>query len=162
MADEMTIQEAAAVLCLLMVGVDGEIRQEELASMLENPFFKSHVGDKLGPGKQFLKQYMAAKEQMGAEALETHALDQLKTTYPAFKTKTLALMTLIAGADNEYHQKEKEFMARAATVLGIPVQDVQHELSRMQDDSIDREVTREAENETDGEEAQSDTDAPKE
>ena len=65
MLDRMTTPEAVTVLCLLMVAADGEIRQEELTSMLENPFFKEHVGEKIGSSKKFLKRYVAAKKKVG-------------------------------------------------------------------------------------------------
>lgn len=145
MIETITTPEAVTVLCLLMVRADGEIRHEELTSMLENPFFQKHVGDKIGPAKKFLKKYSADKQRHGVDAMEQAAIKQLKTAFPALQTKTLALMTLIAGADDEYAQQEKDLMARAATALGIPFADVDHEMNRMNQAIIDREVTEEEE-----------------
>jgi len=131
MKDVLTTSEGVAVLCLLMVGADAEIKQEELASMLGNPFFQEHVADKIGPHKKFLKLFTAAKRSLGADALEKKAIAALNKGFPALKLKTLALMTLIAGADDDYDQLEKELVARVAIGLHINMEEIEPEFKKM-------------------------------
>lgn len=133
MMDVLNTPEAVAVLCLLMVGADSEIKQEELASMLTNPFFQEHVAEKIGPHPEFLQKYNQAKKQHGKDALEKRAIKALKSGFPALQLKTLALMTLIAGADGDYDKTEKELAVRVSTALNIPIGDVDSELEKMKE-----------------------------
>ncbi len=129
--DVLTTPEAVTVLCLLMIGADEDNKPEEIESMLNNPFFIKHIAEKIGPHRDFLKKYNQAIGTLGEERLERVAVSVLKSAYPAFRTKTLALMTLIAGADNEYDHREKLLMARVATALGIPMEEIGPELGKM-------------------------------
>lgn len=131
MDDIMTTAEGVAVLCLLMAGADRVFKQEELASMLNNPFFLEHVSEKLGPHDEFLQQFLAARKTLGTEELEKKAITALKSAFPTFKVKTLATMTLIAGADDDYTQPEKELAARVATALKVDFKEVQQEIEKM-------------------------------
>ncbi|QJB57530.1 TerB family tellurite resistance protein [Pseudodesulfovibrio sp. zrk46] len=133
MLDTLSQPEAVCILCLLMVGADDEVKMEEISSMLNNPFFKEHVTQKIGSHRKFLKRFKKAKAEVGAKALEQKAITVIKTTFPAFQLKLLALLTLIAGADNNYDQQEKELIARIATNLGVSIEDVQPELEKMRE-----------------------------
>jgi len=131
MLDQLTTPEAVTVLALLMVGADGETKLEELASMLGNPFFKEHVAEKIGHPQNFIKKYNDTKTALGTEKLEDKAVSALKSAFPAFRVKTLALMSIIAGADNDFDQKEKELVARVSTALGVSMDDVGPEIEKM-------------------------------
>ena len=131
MMDILTTPEAVAVLCLLMVGADEDVRQEELASMLANPFFQEHVADKIWPHDKFIRSFNTLKANIGKNALEAKAVSTLKSAFPAMRIKTLALMTQIAGADGDYAQSEKELVVRISTALGIAINDVDQELEKM-------------------------------
>ncbi len=133
MLEVLSKSEAVAVLCLLMAGADDEIRMEEISSMLNNPFFKEHVTNKIGNHKRFLKSFNTARSEQGKEALEMRAVKIIKSAFPAFQLKVLALLTLIAGADENYDQSEKEMMARLATELGISMASIQPELDKMKE-----------------------------
>lgn len=133
MLDTMTTSEAVAVLCLRMVGADESIKPEELTTMLSNPFFLEHVSEKIGPHGKFLRKYNQARKHLGGAGIEKKAIASLKSGFPALQIKTLALMTLIAGADGEYDQTEKELVARVATEFKIPVEDIEPELGKMQE-----------------------------
>ncbi len=141
MKDTLTTPEAVAVLCLLMVGADTEIKQEELASMLGNPFFQEHVSDKIGPHPKFVKTFNAAKQSIGSRELEKKAIAALNKGFPALKLKTLALMTTIAGADNEYDQLEKELVVRVATALKIPVEEIEPEFKKMKAAAVTQQLS---------------------
>ena len=131
MLDILNQAEAAAVLCLLMLGANGENKPEEVGSLLTNPFFKEHLADKLGQPTEFLKKYKQSIDAIGPSGLEKKAVAGLKGAYPAFQLKTLAMMTLIAGADNDYDQTEKELMARVSTHLGISMGELAPEVEKM-------------------------------
>lgn len=131
MLDILTQSEAVAVLCLLMIGADDEIRPEELTAMLDNPFFVEYITENIRPHKDFLLKFNTTKEKHGEQALEEKAIHSLKDAFPAYQLKTLALMMLIAGADDHYDQQEKELLARVAVKLGVEVDTVQPELERM-------------------------------
>lgn len=131
MKDVLTTAEGVAVLCLLMVRADKEIKQEELASMLNNPFFTEHVADKIGPHDTFITNFNHACKRLGTESLEKKAIAALSKGFPAIQLKTIALLTMIAGADGDYAQTEKELVARVATGLKIKVADAEHEVQRM-------------------------------
>lgn len=131
MLDILNQAEAAAVLCLLMLGANGENKPEEVGSMLTNPFFKEHIADKLGQPTEFLKKYNQSIDSVGPSGLEKKAVAGLKGAYPAFQLKTLAMMTLIAGADDDYDQTEKELMARVSTNLGISMDELAPEVEKM-------------------------------
>lgn len=147
MLDVLSQSEAVAVLCLLMVGADNEIKQEEISSMLGNPFFVEHVAEKIGPHKKFLKRFNQAKMQAGAGALEKKAVGVLRTAFPAFQIKVLALMTLIAGADGDYDQSEKELMARVSTEMGIKMEEIEPELEKMKEAILNQPMPDENETE---------------
>lgn len=132
--------EAVAILCLLMVGADNEVRMEEVNAMLNNPFFVEHVRNNIGPHQQFLKRFNQAKAETGEEALEKRAIKALKSAFPAFQLKTLAMLTLIAGADDEYDQREKELMARIASKLGVAMGDVEPELAKMKETILSQAI----------------------
>lgn len=125
-------EQAAVMLCMLMVGADNEIKQEELAAMLTNPFFEEHVAEGLGPHKEFLKKYNEAKASMGIEKLEKLAVSVLNKSLPAFRHKTLALMTVIANADGSYDDSEKELIDRVSQAFDVPESEVQDELEKME------------------------------
>ena len=131
MLDILNPVEAAAVLCMLMIGANGENKPEEVGSMLTNPFFKQHIAEKIGHPAAFLKKYNQSLEALGPSGLEKKSLATLKGAYPAFQLKTLAMMTLIAGADDEYDQTEKELMARVSTNLGISMDELSPEVEKM-------------------------------
>lgn len=131
MIGTMTPPEAIAVLSLLMVGADNEIKQEELTSMFANPFFTDHVSEKIGPHPAFLKKYNEARKELGVRRLELYALKSMRNAFPALQIKTVALLTLIADADGDFDQKEKELVARVATELGVSAQEVEPELAKM-------------------------------
>ena len=107
MMDQLTTPEAVTVLALLMVGADGETKPEELSSMLANPFFREHVADKIGPPMEFIQKYNQTKNAEGAEKLEKKAVTALKSGFSAFRIKTLALMTIIAQADDISIRRKK-------------------------------------------------------
>jgi len=140
MLDVLSKSEAVAVLCLLMVSADDEIRLEELSSMLNNPFFQEHVTNKIGSHKRFLAKFNKAKASFGENALEQKALSVLKPAFPAFQTKMLALLTLIAGADDNYDQSEKELMARLSSELGIPMSSIEPELEKMKEAILNQSI----------------------
>jgi len=125
--------EAVTVLCLLTVNANDEIKLEELSSMLGNPFFIEHVTDKIGPHPRFLQEFSKTKAQLGESGMEKKAIAALKSAFPAFLVKTLALMTLIATADDEYDQSEKTLIARVAKELGVPIEDINPEVEKMQE-----------------------------
>jgi len=132
--------EAVAILSLLMVGVDDEIKMEEINAMLNNPFFVEHVTSKIGPHQEFLKKYNQAKDETGEANLENRAINALKSAFPAFQLKALAMLTLIAGADEHYDQREKELMARIASQLDISMKDVEPVLSKMKEAILDQAI----------------------
>ena len=131
MLDILNPAEAAAVLCMLMLGANGENKPEEVGSMLTNPFFKEHIAEKIGHPAEFLKKYNQSIDAMGPSGLEKKSIAALNGGYPAFKLKTLAMMTLIAGADNDYDRTEKELMARVSTNLGISMEELAPEVEKM-------------------------------
>jgi len=133
MLDPMTTPEAVAVLCLLTIGANDAVKEEEVTSMLGSPFFREHVSEKIGPHRQFLKEYVWALKKVGKSGLEERAVAKLKTAYPALQVKTIAIMTHIAGADGEYSRTEKELVARVAVTLGVAMRDVQPELERLKE-----------------------------
>lgn len=133
MLDVLSKSEAVAVLCLLMVGADDEIKLEELSSMLNNPFFQEHVTDKIGPHRLFLNKFNQARANGNESVLEKKAIGVLKSAFPAFQLKMLALLTIIAGADDDYDQSEKEFMARLTSEFGIPMASIEPELQKMKE-----------------------------
>jgi len=130
--------EAVAVLCLLTVNANDEIKLEELSSMLGNPFFIEHVTDKIGPHPRFLQEFSKTKAQLGETGMEKKAIAALKSAFPAFQVKTLALMTHIATADDEYDQSEKTLIARVAKELGVPIEDINPEVEKMQEAIINK------------------------
>lgn len=142
MLDILSKPEAVGVLCLLMVSADNEIRMEEISTMLNNPFFIEHVTNKIGSHKKFLKRFQKARAEVGANTLEQKSIAVLKTTFPAFQLKVLALLTLIAGADDKYEQQEKELIARIATQLGVSIEDVQPELEKMREAILNQPVAK--------------------
>ena len=123
--------EATAVLCMLMINANGENKPEEVGSLLTNPFFKQYIVEKIGHPGEFLKKYNQALNSAGPSGLEKKSVAVLKGAYPAFQLKTLALMTLIAGADDDYDQTEKELMARVSTNLGITMDELAPEVEKM-------------------------------
>ena len=131
MIESMTSQEAAAVLGVMMIGADGANRPEELRSMLDNPFFKAHIAEHVPSPGAFLRDFNNAMGVLGESGLERKAIDAIKTAFPAFQLKTLAMLTLIAGANDDYHQNEKALMARAVTALRFTMDDVAPELEKM-------------------------------
>lgn len=133
MIGTMTPPEAIAILSLLMVDADNEIKTEEITAMLSNPFFAEHVTEKLGDHKAFLKQFIDVKQAMGKQKLEAHAIKILKNAFPALQLKTVALLTLIADADGVFDQKEKELVARVALELKIKAEEVDPELQKMRE-----------------------------
>lgn len=137
MLDILSQPEAAAVLCLLMIDANGESKPEEVGSMLSNPFFKEHISDKIGHPAEFLKNFRITIESIGPSGLEKKAVAALKGGYPAFQVKTLAMMTLIAGADQDFDQTEKELMARVSTNLGVTMDEVAPELDKMKQAILD-------------------------
>ncbi len=133
MIGTMTQPESIAILSLLMVGADQDIKLEEISSMLNNPFFAEHVSEKLGDHKVFLQKYNEAKKALGITGLESQALKVLKSAFPALQIKTVALLTLIADADGDFDQKEKELVARVAVELNVTAKDADPELQKMKD-----------------------------
>jgi len=138
--DILNTTEAATVLCLLMLSANNENKPEEIGSILVNPFFIDHVSDKLGPPKDFIEKYNLALEEQGKKELERKTVATLKGAYPAFRIKTLALMTLIAGADEKFDQPEKELIARVSTGLGITMQEIEPEVRKMKNVILKNDV----------------------
>jgi len=139
MLDILNPAEAAAVLCMLMLGANGENKPEEVGSMLASPFFKEHIAKKIGHPTQFIKKYNQSIDAIGLSGLEEKSVAALKGAYPAFQLKTLAMMTLIAGADDEYDRTEKELMARVSTHLGISMEELTPEVTKMKATILDNE-----------------------
>ncbi len=79
-------------------------------------------------------------EEQGKQELERKAVATLKGAYPAFRIKTLALMTLIAGADEKFDQPEKELIARVSTGLGITMQEIEPEVRKMKNVILKNDV----------------------
>ena len=134
--DLLTHHEASAVLCLLMIEANNENKPEEVQSMLKNPFFMQHIADKIGSPKKFLRKYNEGMGKLGEQGMERIAITTLKGAYPAFRLKTLALMTLIAGADEDYDQEEKELVARVTLALRVPMEDIAPELEKMKNSIV--------------------------
>lgn len=149
MLDVLTKSEAVAILGMLMINADDAVKQEEITSMLNNPFFLKHVDEKIGAHKKFLRRFTQARKQYGDKALEEKAIATLKSAFPAFQLKTLALMTLIAGADDHYDSTEKELIARVATSLGVRVEEVQPELEKMKEAILNQDSPPEEESDQD-------------
>ncbi len=143
MLDVFTTPESVAVLSLLMVGANEEIKLEELSSMIDNPFFAEHVAEKIGPHKEFLNKYNEVKKILGKNGLEKKATTALKGAFPALQIKTVAMMSIIAGADEVYDQQEKELLARVASELGVALKDVDPEMEKMQEGIIEQAAKRE-------------------
>lgn len=133
MIGTMTQPESIAILSLLMVGANEEIKLEEISSMLNNPFFAEHISEKIGDHQEFLKRYNEAKKAIGKAGIEKHAIKTLKAAFPALQIKTVALLTLIADADGHFDQKEKELVARVATELKVSASDAEPELQKMRE-----------------------------
>lgn len=130
MAEKMNEQEAAAILCLLLISADGEIRHEELSFMLSSPFFQKHVSDGIEPHQEFLQKYELVKSKIGREGLEKVAVSYLSKAFPAFQHKTLALMRLIAEDNDNYSGLEKDMVTRVAEALNVSMEDVDAEVDK--------------------------------
>ena len=131
MMEQLTTPEAVTVLALLMVGADGETKLEELASMLANPFFREHVAEKIGQPMKFIQKYNQTKNAAGADGMEKRAVTALKSSFPAFRIKTVALMTIIAQADDNFDDNEKILVARVSKALSVSMDDVGPEIEKM-------------------------------
>ncbi|MDC0335610.1 TerB family tellurite resistance protein [Pseudodesulfovibrio sp.] len=145
MSDALTTPEAVAILSLLMVGADSEVRVEELSSMISNPFFAEHVTDKIGPHKEFIKKYNGIKKAIGNEAMEANAIAALKGAFPALQVKTIALMTFIAEADGTVEKQESELIDRVMQALSVATKDVDPEKKKMQE-TMEAQAEAKAEN----------------
>lgn len=139
MQTKLTTPEGVAVLCLLTIGANEEIKHEELTSMLNNPFFIEHVADKIGPHKTFIKDFLAMKAEVGEEELEKRAMAALSQGFPALKLKTLALMTLIGEADGDFDKREKALVVRIAGGLDHTMQEIEAEVEKMKEPPADTE-----------------------
>lgn len=132
MSDTISEQEAAVMACLLVIEADGDIRQDELSAMLANPFFDEHLAGSIGPHMDFIQKFNQAKAKMGMEKIEELAVSVLNKGLPAFRHKTLALMTLIANADGEFDDREQEVINRMAETLDVSKGEMEAELEKME------------------------------
>lgn len=130
--DKLTTHEAAAVMCLLTIRANNEHKPVEVELMVSNRFFSTHILNKIDSPRSFVQRYNEGLRRIGPDKMEQLALSSLKSAYPAFRTKTLALMTLIASADNEYDQNEKDLIARTSLALSVTMEDIQPEIDKMQ------------------------------